>query len=54
MYFKHPQQLLDIFTELESNNLSLITTSQETEEFLEDLKQKLVQTNEKLYAIDII
>ena len=32
MYFKKPQQLLDIFAELEERNLFLIQNSQETEE----------------------
>merc|ERR1712167_416817 len=40
MYFTEPQQLLDIFANLEQTNLFLIKTCQETEESLEDLKQK--------------
>lgn len=38
MYFKHPQTLLDIFAQLEEQNLFLIQNCQETEEALEDLK----------------
>jgi len=38
MYFKEPQQLLDVFTALEEQNLFLIQNSQETEQALEDLK----------------
>jgi hypothetical protein len=41
MFFKRPQQLLDIFAALEERNLFLIQNSQETEEQLEELKQKL-------------
>merc|ERR1711934_1098589 len=40
MYFTEPQQLLDIFANLEESNLFLIQNCQETEEGLEDLKQK--------------
>ena len=50
MYFKEPQQLLNIFTELEEKNLSLIQNSQETEEALEELKQNIKQTQKKMYA----
>lgn len=39
MYFKEPQQLLDIFTQLEEGNLFLIQNCQETEQQLEELKQ---------------
>ncbi len=48
LYFKKPQQLLDIFAELEENNLSLIQNCQETEETLEDLRQKIASTKEKM------
>eukprot|EP00658_Telonema_sp_P-2_P011195 TRINITY_DN14254_c0_g1_i6.p1 TRINITY_DN14254_c0_g1~~TRINITY_DN14254_c0_g1_i6.p1 ORF type:complete len:382 (-),score=185.55 TRINITY_DN14254_c0_g1_i6:380-1525(-) len=40
MYFKEPQQLLDIFANLGESNLFLIQTCQQTEEALEELKQK--------------
>ncbi|KAJ3227795.1 Coiled-coil domain-containing protein 38 [Clydaea vesicula] len=50
LYFNSPQQLLDIFSELEENNLSLIQNCQETEETLEDLKQKIVETESKMEA----
>merc|ERR1719267_275905 len=40
MYFTEPQQLLDIIANLEEQNLFLIQNCQETEEGLEDLKQK--------------
>ena len=50
MYFKEPQQLLNIFAELEEKNLSLIQNSQETEEALEELKQNIKQTQKKMYA----
>ncbi|XP_062522550.1 cilia- and flagella-associated protein 100-like isoform X2 [Corticium candelabrum] len=48
LYFSDPQQLLDIFTELEEQNLSLIQNSQETEEALEDMRQTIKQTEEKM------
>merc|ERR1719258_327620 len=37
LYFQHPKQLLDIFTQLEEQNLFLIQNSQETEQKLEEL-----------------
>lgn len=39
LYFTTPAQLLQLFYELEEQNLSLIQNSQETEELLEDLRQ---------------
>jgi hypothetical protein len=49
LYFKSPQQLLDLFAELEENNLSLIQNCQETEETLEDLKEKIRETEDRMY-----
>ncbi|XP_068107673.1 cilia- and flagella-associated protein 100 [Hyperolius riggenbachi] len=48
LYFTDPQQLLDIFSELEEQNLSLIQNSQETEEALEDIKHTITLTEEKM------
>jgi hypothetical protein len=48
LYFSDPQQLLDIFLELEESNLSLITNSQDTEEALEDMKQTINKTRIKM------
>lgn len=48
MYFKEPQQLLDIFTALEESNLFLIQNSQETEEALEELKAKFLETRHRM------
>ncbi|XP_020619438.1 cilia- and flagella-associated protein 100-like [Orbicella faveolata] len=48
LYFGDPQQLLDIFAELEEQNLSLIQNSQETEEALEELRQTIKQTQERM------
>jgi uncharacterized coiled-coil protein SlyX len=48
IYFKTPQQLLDIFAELEENNLALIQNCQETEETLEELRSKIVETTIKM------
>ena len=48
LYFHDPQQLLDIFAELEEQNLSLIQNSQETEEALEEMKQTIKDTKAKM------
>ncbi len=48
MYFTHPQQLLDVFTALEEQNLFLIQNSQETEQALEDLKTSYRETRKKM------
>ncbi|KAM8929952.1 cilia- and flagella-associated protein 100 isoform 2-T2 [Pelodytes ibericus] len=48
LYFTDPQQLLEIFSELEEQNLSLIQNSQETEEALEEIKQNISSTEEKM------
>jgi len=48
MYFKEPQQLLDIFTQLEEGNLFLIQNCQETEQQLEELKQQYKITQRQM------
>lgn len=48
LYFTDYQQLLDIFSELEEQNLSLIQNSQETEEALEEMKHTIKQTKVKM------
>ncbi|RNA40802.1 Coiled-coil domain-containing 37 [Brachionus plicatilis] len=48
LYFSDPQQLLDIFLELEEQNLSLIQNSQDTEEALEEMKQTINKTKQKM------
>ncbi|KAI8800093.1 hypothetical protein BJ742DRAFT_764473 [Cladochytrium replicatum] len=53
LYFASPQQLLDIFTELEENNLALIQNCQETEETLEELRQKIVDTEAKMETLSL-
>lgn len=50
MFFVHPQQLLDIFSDLEENNLSLIQSCQETEETLDELKKKIEETEKRMYV----
>lgn len=50
LYFTSPQQLLDIFSELEEQNLSLIQNSQETEEALEEMKQTMRSTSNKMFV----
>lgn len=44
MYFQRPEQLLEIFAQLEERNLFLIQNVQQTEEALEELKQKFQET----------
>jgi hypothetical protein len=49
LYFTEPKQLLDIFGELEENNLTLIQNCQESEESLEILRSQIKESNEKMY-----
>jgi hypothetical protein len=44
MYFREPQQLMDIFSALEEQNLFLIQNSQETERSLEELQHLYRET----------
>mmetsp|Transcript_9230 Transcript_9230/g.19522 ORF Transcript_9230/g.19522 Transcript_9230/m.19522 type:complete len:542 (-) Transcript_9230:246-1871(-) len=48
MYFTEPRQLLDIFTQLEEQNLFLIQNSQETEQALEVLRQDFSETQKNM------
>ncbi|KAG7326485.1 hypothetical protein KOW79_009886 [Hemibagrus wyckioides] len=48
LYFTEPKQLLDLLSELEEQNLSLIQNSQETEESLEKFKQTMKQTRNNI------
>uniref|UniRef100_UPI003AAA8D07 cilia- and flagella-associated protein 100 n=1 Tax=Centroberyx gerrardi TaxID=166262 RepID=UPI003AAA8D07 len=48
MYFSDPQQLLDLLTELQEQNLSLIQNSGETEEQLEELRQAMETSKKKM------
>ncbi|XP_015284847.1 PREDICTED: coiled-coil domain-containing protein 37 [Gekko japonicus] len=48
IYFTDPHQLLNLFTELEEQNLSLIQNSQETEETLDELRHTLTTTRNKM------
>ncbi|XP_048344442.1 cilia- and flagella-associated protein 100 [Sphaerodactylus townsendi] len=48
IYFTDPHQLLNLFTELEEQNLSLIQNSQETEETLDELRHTLSNTRNKM------
>lgn len=50
MYFERPSQLLDMFAQLEEQNLFLIQNGQETEEALEELKNKHRATRERMEA----
>ena len=44
MYFSKPQQLLEIFTQLEESNLFLIQNCQDIEQHFEELKQQYRDT----------
>ena len=48
MYFTSSQQLLDVLAQLEEQNLFLIQNCQETEEALEELKQKHRDTKQRM------
>ncbi|XP_055273495.1 cilia- and flagella-associated protein 100-like isoform X4 [Moschus berezovskii] len=48
LYFTDPQQLLDIFTKLEEQNLSLVQNTQEMEEALEELNFTLKNTQTRI------
>lgn len=50
MYFKEPEQLLNIFATLESQNLFLIQTSQEVEEQLEQIQKVYRNTQTEMSA----
>ena len=43
-YFRHPAQLLQVFADLEERSLFLIQNCQETEEGIDELRQKLADT----------
>ncbi|XP_061253329.1 cilia- and flagella-associated protein 100 isoform X1 [Bos javanicus] len=48
LYFTDPQQLLDVFTKLEEQNLSLVQNTQEMEEALEELSFTLKNTQTRM------
>jgi len=50
MYFVRPKQLVDVFTQLEEQNLFLIQNSQETEQALEELRSDLASTRVTMSA----
>ena len=50
MYFEKPEQLLEIFAQLEERNLFLIQNVQETEEALDDLQNKFAETRTTMEA----
>ncbi|CAB1315490.1 unnamed protein product [Coregonus sp. 'balchen'] len=62
LYFRDPWQLLELVTELEEQNLSLIQNSRETEEAQEEFRQVMdynrkkmeVETNQLTQQIDIM
>merc|ERR1719498_1300993 len=43
LYFTKPSQLLEVYTSLEEQNLFLIQTSQDKEQTLEEIQQKLTE-----------
>lgn len=48
MFFKEPQDLLNLMTELEEQNLSLIQNTRETEEALEEFRQNAEMTRKNM------
>lgn len=48
MYFQRPQQLLEIFTALEEQNLFLIQNSQQMEATLDELRQSFKESKEQM------
>ncbi|XP_016345594.1 cilia- and flagella-associated protein 100-like [Sinocyclocheilus anshuiensis] len=48
MFFKEPQDLLNLMTELEEQNLSLIQNTRETEEALEEFRQNAELTRKNM------
>lgn len=50
MYFREPQQLMDIFAALEEQNLFLIQNSQETEHTLEELRLAFKETKRTMHS----
>lgn len=48
LFFTHPQQLLDIFAEMEEENLFLIQNNQEIEQQLEELKTEYSATQDSM------
>lgn len=48
LYFTDPQQLLDLLTELEEQNLSLVQNACETEENLEKFRNIFEETRKKM------
>eukprot|EP00063_Salmo_salar_P027842 XP_014002677.1 PREDICTED: coiled-coil domain-containing protein 37-like isoform X2 [Salmo salar] len=48
LYFTDPQQLLDLLTDLEKQNLTLIQNSRETEETMEEFKHSMENTRNKM------
>jgi len=48
MYFERPEQLLEIFAQLEERNLFLIQNVQETEEALDELQNKYDETKREM------
>ncbi|KAL6076734.1 hypothetical protein STEG23_017615 [Scotinomys teguina] len=54
LYFTEPQQLLDIFTQLEEQNLSLIQNTQEMEETLDDLNATLKNTQIRMTEVNLL
>lgn len=48
MYFKSPEQLLQVFATLEERNLFLIQNAQETEEAFDELKYKFQETKNSM------
>ena len=48
MLFEEPEKLMDVFTQLEEQNLTNISKTQELEESMEKMKQKEIRTHKTI------
>lgn len=48
LFFSDPQQLLDLLTELEEQNLSLIQNTSETEDSIEGFQRLMEKTRKEM------
>lgn len=54
LYFTDPQQLLDLLTELEKQNLNLIQNTQDTEESLQEFRITMDNTRKKMSVASLL
>lgn len=51
IYFKEPEELLQVLTELEEQNLTLVQYSQDVDENLEDVNKREKFIQDKMWVI---